>query len=86
MNPFKHSATPNLYFHYFWKSIILFLFFNFVDNSTLNAQVPYQRDFTAKSPEASAFNKYGHIGVSYFTGSPNISFPLSLSEDSNSRY
>ena len=47
----------------------------------LFSQTPYQRDFTPKSSEASAFNKYGDIGVSQFTGSPNISFPLSLSED-----
>ena len=39
------------------------------------------RDYVPKSPESSAFNKYGDIGVSYFTGSPNISFPLSLSEE-----
>ena len=44
-------------------------------------QAPYQRDFSPKSPEASAFNKYGDIGVNYFTGSPNISYPLGLSEE-----
>ena len=49
--------------------------------TTAFGQTPYQRDFTPKSPEASAFNKYGDIGVSQFTGSPNISFPLSLSEE-----
>jgi hypothetical protein len=40
-----------------------------------------QRELVPKSPEASAFNKYGDIGVSHFTGSANISFPLNISED-----
>ena len=55
----------------------------FLSSSHLFSQdpPPYQRDFTPQSPAASAFNKYGDIGVSYFTGSPNISFPISVSEE-----
>jgi RHS repeat-associated protein len=39
------------------------------------------REFTPNTPEASAFNKYGDIGVNLFTGSPNISFPIKASEE-----
>lgn len=66
-----------------FQVFVLFVLINFVVDAPLKAQnqAPYQRDFTPKSPEASAFNKYGDIGVSQFTGSPNISFPLNLSEE-----
>ena len=71
MNQFRHFATSQL-------PLILCLV---TSNLLSQAPAPYQRDFTPNSPEASAFNKYGDIGVSQFTGSPNISFPLSLSEE-----
>ena len=74
MNQFKHFATSQL------RNFTLILCL-VSSNLFSQAPAPYRRDFTPKSPEASAFDKYGDIGVSQFTGSPNISFPLSLSED-----
>ena len=41
----------------------------------------YQRDFSPKTPEAASFNKYGDFSVGYFTGRPNISLPIPVSEE-----
>ena len=75
-----HASRFTLRHGFLWKLALFFCFLN-VFKLSVQAQTPYQRDFTPKSPEASAFNKYGDIGVSQFTGSPNISFPLSLSQE-----
>jgi hypothetical protein len=62
---------------------ILTLFLMVISSNNLFAQgdVPYKRDYSPKSPEASSFGKYGEYSVSLFTGSPSISVPLPVSDE-----
>jgi RHS repeat-associated protein len=77
LNATQRNATQRK-FKFFSLIALLFVCFTTVFSQS---PAPNKRDFIPKSPEAAAFNKYGDIAVSKFTGSPNISFPLSLSED-----
>lgn len=86
MNQFKHSASQQIHIftiRHLYLCLILLLICaenNLFSQSRFGTNT-YKREFTPNSPEASSFNKYGDIGVNQFTGSPNISFPLSLSEE-----
>ena len=60
---------------------ISFIFLLCVNKLVSQTQAPYQRDFSPKTPEAATLNKYGDYSVGYFTGKPNISIPISASEE-----
>ena len=73
----KYFKTPLLSVNYYQLTLIVAV-------TILNILTSFgQRtnDYSPKTPDAASINKYGEYSVGHFTGKPNISIPISVSEE-----